>query len=712
MGIPPRLLRLKLTLFLAALTGLILVPAAVAGACSLPTSPVQGGAVNDGVNPADEVVYEGTLTDAVNQDYMQIPFDVAIGTKGMRIRYCYSKLVGSDVTPTLDLGVYGPKTPEIPNWTMDELRGWSGSATRMIGIGENGFSNEATYGLDRKAYVPGRTSRGYRPGPIPDGIWAVEFGGGWIPPGGIEWKLGITPSTNTSWSNDPFQPEPWQPRIANPKPGWYQGDVHVHGEQEPGNALMKESLDLAFAPIVPGQPKLGAGLDFVDMVDHNNDVSRQLLGAERYQYPGKLVIPGSEITTYNGHINSQGASRMADFRTNPIRRFPKPSGPGPFTLDQGDLTDVPNANEPSSIFPEIDRLGGWGQQNHPETFRSAPASCRGCGWTFTDQQTGYGDIDAMEVANGIADLNHGAPDTTPVPNPFTPLAIRFYEERLAAGDHIAAVGSSDDHRAGAGYGIGTDPVIGQGATAVYAKQLSPSGIRDAVRAGQTYAKVFGADTPDVLMTAATPEGYRAIAGHSVKGRELRLSFRVKGAATNPRPGDWKLTVIRDGVPAKTFDVTGNDFTASYVGDRTARYGFQLSRKYGPSPLAMITEAYSTPIWFTQGRSASPAPKLGRLKLNQKNGTATVRVTTIGAGLVTLKQGGVKKTSARSTARRKTVTLKLAPTRKVKKQLKRRGSAKVRLAVSFTSEWTESRTTRKTVVFKQKVRKAKRHKKRR
>lgn len=703
-------LRGSLRLHLSVLAGLIaalLLPAAASAACSLP------GASNEGLNPADEVVYEGTLTADVNQDYLQIPFDIGNGVKGIRIRYCYSNQVAGQASPTLDLGVYGPKQAGAANWTMDDLRGWTGSAIRVAGIGENGYTDVETYNQSRKAYVPGRTNRGFTPGPIDPGTWAVELGAGWIPPGGVDFKVGIVRSSDASvWANEPFRPRPYEPHVANPKAGWYQGDVHVHGEQEPGNAPIAETLDLAFSPVVPGEPKQGAGLDFVTLVDHNNTNARQVLGEYTGKYPNKVVIPGAEVTTYRGHINSQDLGRMVDFRTNRIWSYPNPNpAPGDtVTLTQGSLQGVPGSTEPATLFPEIDRLGGWGQLNHPTTFLYSPAECRGCAWTYTDAETGWPSVDSMEIANGIADLTHGAP--VPSLNPFTPQAIKLYEERLAAGDRIAAVGSSDDHRAGESYGSGTNPIVGQASTVVYAKQLSPDGVKAGIKAGQTYVKVFGTDAPDVILNAATPEGYRGIQGHSLKGRELRLSLNVRGANRTPRPGSWSITIMRDGIPVSTSPVAGANVDVSYKTNRTGRYSFELYRMQGA---AKVTEAYSTPVWYTNGSVPSTKPKLMKVKRNRKKGIARIRVRTVGAGTVVLKRGAVKKATARSTASRRTVTLKVVPKPKLRKKLRKRGKLKVKLAVRFSSssEWIQPQALRKKIVLKQKAKKKRkrRHKRR-
>ena len=45
-------------------------------------------------------------------------------------------------------------------------------------------------------------------------------------------------------------------------------------------------------------------------------------------------------------------------------------------------------------------------------------------------------VDAIEIQTGVALIGAG-------PNPFTATAIQFYEDALAAGHHVAAVGSEE-----------------------------------------------------------------------------------------------------------------------------------------------------------------------------------------------------------------------------------------------------------------------------
>ena len=103
---------------------------------------------------------------------------------------------------------------------------------------------------------------------------------------------------------------------------------------------------------------------------------------------------------------------------------------------------------------------------------------------------------------------------------------------------------------------------------MYAEELSEKGIRCAVKAGHTYAKIGGASGADLRFTGRVPGARkRAIFGDSARGRSLKLAAKATG-------GDV-LQLLRDG----TVIATGSRSIARTVTE-SGRYGLRLRRRPG------------------------------------------------------------------------------------------------------------------------------------
>ncbi len=649
---------------LAGIAACLLAPSAASAAdCGLPGSP---GA---GMSPVLDV--QGDIAASRTGGYLQIPFDVSPGTTAIQVRYSYDQADGSCSGPnTLDMGVYQPKAdPGSPIFEQSDRRGWSGSAVKNLAIAENGFTDEATYNASRKAFVDGFTTRAYQPGPIQAGTWGVELGIAYIDPAdsdGIHYHVQVLQSSDAIWSNDPYRPSGPPAATVNSTPGWYTGDLHVHGEQEPGNATMTETFAAAFGPG-------GAGLDFITLVDHNNNIAHDDMRAQSDLYPDDLVIPGTEVTTYRGHWNDQGygSGGFGGFRTGPIYAY---GGGATSPYVDSDLVEERGSKPPKGSFAKAQKAGAWTQINHPAYFRDDPAACRGCAWSYSDAETDFAKVDAIEIANSIGALQGSLP--------FTRDAIAYYEHALDSGAHIAAVGSSDAHRAA------TDPIspVGQGATVVHAAGLSKEAIIAAVKDDHTYVKPFGTSGPDIELTAKTDAGSKGIIGDTVAGGTLDLKASVSGASAGGRPGDWSLVLLQDGVPVETVPFTGDGTNADFPAWKQAgRYSIEVTRSSGGTD---FIEAYSSPVWLTKF-------KLRKAKANKRKGNATLPVRVSGAGAIELRGKSLRTVDARA---RKAATkkLKVRPKGKLKRKLRKRGKAKAKAVVTFTPAGGKPATAKVTV----------------
>lgn len=537
----------------------------------------------DPITP-DKVI-EGNFASSIQGSYVMVPFRVPKRTDAVRVKYCFDQPERD--TPitghTLDLGLWDARQGRRP-WSTPDFRGWGGSSHPDVTVSPQGFSKPKRYLEDPKGDVYGRTTRGFIPGRVPAGEWAVELGAASIIPssqgdanGSVAWRVEIDLIRDRSLNKRPYEPRRYDSTPARRSPGWYAGDLHVHAEHSAlGDATMREVFDYAFKPASDG----GAGLDFITLSDYVTDSAWGEIGRYQEDYPGKLIDRSSEVITYRGHIGNHASERYVDHRTGPVlERQP-----------DGALTSLRGPRPASMVFEKIRAAGGFTQINHPTIFPNAVPTfgslCRGCSWDYSVAETDYSKVDAIEIATGPPGLR------TPIeigPNPFTLTALDFYQRALATGNRIAAVGVSDSHLAGRTRDPLTQAPVGTATTVLYAKRLSEQGIAEAVRAGHTYVKVFGNSGPDLRFDAkADGTGERAIMGDALGGREASFRARVIGA--DPaldlvKPGPYLLLVLRNGALHRVVPITARDQSFDFRSNGPGRYQLQLMRGTGVAALS-------------------------------------------------------------------------------------------------------------------------------
>jgi len=318
-------------------------------------------------------------------------------------------------------------------------------------------------------------SRSYLPGPLPAGTWRVLVGKARIESAEPTWQVEVT--TRASATLDP-QPErrPYADVDLGGGPRWVAGDFHVHS-RESGDA--SATLD-AIATLAEAR-----GLDFVALSEHNTTSVTSLLGDAQDRYPDLLLLPGQELTTYAGHANGIGLTEMVPFAMG---------------FEGADFDATAQA---------VADAGGLLSINHPVL--DLGDLCIGCAWEHPLPARGL--LAAVEIATG------GWSQTGVL---FTEDAIAFWDALCDEGHHLAAMGGSDDHRAGTGTGPFDSPV-GDSTTLVYVDTLSRAAILDGIRAGRTVVKLQGPDDPMVELTADPPAE-----GDTVTGDLTLLRATVTG----------------------------------------------------------------------------------------------------------------------------------------------------------------------------------------
>lgn len=384
-------------------------------------------------------------------------------------------------------------------WDPQRFRGWSGG-TR-----------------DRFTLSANDASPGYLPGVLPAGRWYVQLG---VP--------NARPDSRTPYKLDIFfdraEVHNAGAAIADPPikpgPGWYRGDLHMHDAHSDGSCASQSGRRVPCPLYRTVAAAAERHLDFIAVTDHNTTSHFAGLRELQPAFDQILLIPGTEITTFHGHANMIGPSRWVDFR-----------------VGSDGVPDV------ATLEARVGEAGAILSVNHPT--HPSGEICMGCGWTWPN--TDWSKVTAIEVVNGL--------------NAEGPLSgLEFWYARLNEGHRLTGIGASDNHDPRAGP---EKAPIGTPSTVVHARELSQTGIVEAIRAGDVFIDVEG--SPDRLLEVSARSGRsRATMGQSLRPRgEVHVDARVTGV---PR-GAARLIV--NGAAGAL-----NDFVATPGG---AALGFRLAK---------------------------------------------------------------------------------------------------------------------------------------
>jgi hypothetical protein len=421
---------------------------------------------------AQDLTLTGVMTGADHQTYREVPFRVPAGTTRLTVEFAYT---GKDQKSVIDLGIRDPQ----------RMRGWSGGAKQSFTISDA----EAT--------------PSYLAGPLPAGVWKLVLGVPNLRAGAqANYSARVFFEHGSAFAG--FSAAP-----VKAGAGWYRGDLHMHTAHSDGSCLSDRGVRVPCPVFKTLEAAHARGLDFIAVTDHNATSQNEALRELSPYFDDLLLIPGREITTFQGHANVWGPTAPMDFQLG------SPRAP---TLAAGGLISINHPGQPSG------------------------ETCMGCGWTVKD--TDFSRIQAIEAVNGGSLRLPGGAESVIS-------GIPFWEARLNAGFRITAVGGSDNHDAG------IDPAtrsgIGYPTTVVHAAALSQPAILAAIRAGHVFVDVTGSRDRR-LEVAATSGGHTAEMGDSLAapaGAPLRIEIHVFHAA------GASLSLSGDGPKPKLADAALN-----------------------------------------------------------------------------------------------------------------------------------------------------------
>jgi hypothetical protein len=349
------------------------------------------------------------------------------------------------------------------------------------------------------------SSRSYLIGPITPGTWRVTIGKALLDSDGGHYDITVTcydAPTLTPRARATHSPAP----LAEGR-RWYKGDFHVHSS-ESGDATASFDEIAALAK--------SRGLDFVNLSDHNTSSHLPLAAARQSAHPDMLFLRGAEITTYAGHGNAVGLPSYVDHRIGFQDR----------TIE--------------GLLADVEAQGALFIVNHPAL--ELGDNCIGCAWKHPT--TPWDKVAGIEIITGKWDL---------VERVFTPIVIAQWDDLEAQGFRLAAIGGSDDHRAGTGTGD-TDTPIGSPTTLVLAESLSEAAIMEGIRNGRTIVQLRGPDDPFIEVTMKRADGTAAEIGDDIDGiATVTMPVRITGGAGN------LVQLWRDGVKLSQAPITSDDF---------------------------------------------------------------------------------------------------------------------------------------------------------
>jgi hypothetical protein len=430
-----------------------------------------------------DVVLRGTVTYADRQTYLELPFTVGKDVSRISVDLSYTE---HDKHTNLDLGVFDS----------ERFRGWSGGNKSFFTISET----DAT--------------PSYLPGVIGQGQWKLILG---VP--NIEEGVRSNYQAKIYFAHrtDPLNSSTFSQVPLRNGPAWYRGDLHMHDAHSDGSCVSQAGVKVPCPLYKTVEAAAARGLDFIAITDHNTMSQYDDMRELQPYFDHLLLMPGREITTFQGHANVFGTTAFIDFRlTSP---------------------HVPHVND---MLQQVQELHGLFSINHPNA--PSGAACMGCGWTAPD--TDYSRVNAIEAINGGS-----------VEGPRA--GIPFWQDKLNQGYRLTGIGGSDNHAAEHAPLVKSN--VGRPTTVVYAQNLSEIAVLDGIRAGHVFIDTEGT-TSRTLEFSAQDGTKAATMGDSLSptaGEQVHFTIKML-ALQNAHPEvirDGEVTTLIDAAPVVSEDET-------------------------------------------------------------------------------------------------------------------------------------------------------------
>ncbi len=447
--------------------------------------------------PAD-LRLEGQLTRADHETYVELPFAVPAGTGRLTVVFRHD---GAEERTTLDLGVRDP----------ERFRGWSGGSR------------------DRFTISASDATPSYLPGPLPAGTWNLVLG---VP----NLRPGVTTTYQAQiWlepQDAPFADLSDAPLAAGPK--WWRGDLHVHSGHSDGTCRSRRGERIPCPLFKVVETAAARGLDFVALTEHNAASHAQGLRELQPYFDDILLIPGRELTTFQGHANLFGLAAPLEFRLG-----------------------SPGAEDLDAVLARATNLGAVVSINHPRM--PSGEACMGCGWRG---DIDWSSVDAIEVLNGGAIAAFDGRAESPLSG------IGFWEDLLDQGHQITAIAGSDSH----------DPdrpveaagALGRPATVIWAERLSQGDLMGGVRAGRAFIDLTHPGLAAFDLEAQA-EGASAVMGGQIAaspGQMIAFRATIAGAPAA------RLHVVEPGGAVEVLPVAvGPEATVAFTRRSEGRTGW-------------------------------------------------------------------------------------------------------------------------------------------